>query len=111
MTSDFFVMTVVVPLLVALDDVHHRAGGRRAQFHCNVDAPRELPALQVGSTACLAALSLRTVTSVRAIPTACVRGAAFAKDFGATCCSTTAVHRGMIEAACFLVCSLLIVVL
>ena len=40
--SDFFVMTVVVPLLVALDDIHHRAGGSRAQFHCHADAPLKL---------------------------------------------------------------------
>ena len=70
--SDFLVMTVVVPLLVALDDIHHRAGEPRAQFHCHADSPCELPELQVSSTACLAALSSRSVTPARAIPTTSV---------------------------------------
>ena len=109
-----FVMAVVVPLLVALDGIHHRAGSPRAQFHCHADAVGELPGLQVSSSACpacLAALSFRTVTPVRAISTICVRGTASDQAFGATCCSTTAVNCAMLEAACFLVCSLLLIVL
>ena len=112
--SDFFVMAVVVPLLVALDGIHHRAGSPRAQFHCHADAVGELPGLQVSSSACpacLAAISFRTVTPVRAISTICVRGTASDQAFGATCCSTTAVNCAMLEAACFLVCSLLLIVL
>ena len=110
--SDFFVMAVVVPLLVALDGIHHRAGDPRAQFYCHADAVRELPELQVSSSsACLAALRFRTVTPVRAIPTTCVRGTASDQAIGSTCCSTTAVNCGMLEAACFLVCSLLPIVL
>ena len=49
--SDFFVMAVVVPLLVALDGIHHRAGDPRAQFYCHADAVRELPELQVSRVA------------------------------------------------------------
>ena len=105
-------MAVVVPLLVALDGIHHRAGDPRAQFYCHADAVRELPELQVSSSsACLAALRFRTVTPVRAIPTTCVRGTASDQAIGSTCCSTTAVNCGMLEAACFLVCSLLPIVL
>ena len=99
--SDFFLMTVMVPL--ALDDIHHRSGGPRDQFQCHADAPREFPELQVSSTACLATLIFHTVTPVRAIHTTSVRGAASDQAFGATCCSTTDVHCGMRESACVLV--------
>ena len=98
-------------LLVALDDIHYRAGGPRAQLHYHADAPCQLPEPQVSNIAWLAALSFRRVTPVRAIPTTCVRGAASEQAFCATCCSTTAVPCGMLEVACFPVYSLLLVVL
>ena len=79
----------------------------------HADAPRDLLELQGSSSAYLEALSSRSVTLVRAVPTtSCVCGAASDQAFGATCCSTTAVYFcGMLEAACFLVYSFLHVVL
>ena len=107
--SDVFVVAVVVSLLVAIDGIHHRSGDPRDQFHWHPDDPRKLPEPQVSSTACLATLIFRI--PVRAIPTTCVRGAASDQAFGATCCSTTSVLCGMLEVLCFVVCSLLLVVL
>ena len=69
--SDFAVMTVVVPLLVVLDGIHHRAGGPFSGPG-HADAPRELLERQVSSRAYLAALSLRSVTPPRATPTTSV---------------------------------------
>ena len=73
--SDVFVMAVVVPLLVAMDDIHHRAGDPRDQFHWHADDPRKLPEPQISSSACLALLffvllhqcvqSLRPVSAVQ----------------------------------------------